>query len=93
MAHGRDDGSTLERELDGIGRNIELYDIPSSHADGYLAIYIPDKNLLFNSDLYSPGRSTQQPLWMSEFLDGIEYHGIDVKSHIGGHGVGIGHAT
>jgi glyoxylase-like metal-dependent hydrolase (beta-lactamase superfamily II) len=76
-------------ELEGIGRTIELYDIPSSHADGYLAVYIPDANLLFNADLFSPGRATQNPLWLSEFLHGVEYHGINVKGHIGGHGVGI----
>lgn len=75
-------------KLEGIGRNIEVYDIPNSHAHGVIAVYVPDAKLLFNTDLYSPGRKTQSKLWTSELLRAIEFHGIDVKHHVGGHGMG-----
>jgi glyoxylase-like metal-dependent hydrolase (beta-lactamase superfamily II) len=74
--------------LDGIGRRIEMYDIPNSHADGYLAVYIPDEKFLYNVDLYSPNRNQQHPVWNDEYRQGIEYYGIDVNAHIGGHGTG-----
>ena len=74
--------------LEGIGRRIEIYDIPNSHADGLVAIYVPDAKMLYNTDLYSPGRPTQKQLWASEFLRGIEFYGLDVETHAGGHGFG-----
>ena len=78
--------------LDGIGRTIEVYDIPNSHSDGAIAAYVPDTRLLFNADLFSPGRDRQFPLWMNEFLDSVHYHGLDVERHVGGHGAGYGPA-
>lgn len=74
--------------MDAIGRRIEAYDIPSSHADGSLAIYVPDAKLLFNADLFSPGRKAQSRLWSSELLRAIDFYGLDVAWHVGGHGHG-----
>ncbi len=74
--------------LDGIGRRIEVYDIPNSHADALLAIYVPDAKMLYNTDLYSPGRPTQKRLWSSELLRAVEFYGLDVETHAGGHGFG-----
>jgi len=74
--------------LNGIGRRIDVYEIMASHAAGYIATYIPDAKLLFNSDLYSPGRPTQKKLWAKELLDAINFYGIDVETHVGGHGMG-----
>lgn len=76
-------------KLDGIGRPIETYAIPNSHADGLLAIYVPDAKMLYNTDLYSPGRDTQNPVYEEELVRGIEFYGIDVVEHVGGHGHGI----
>lgn len=74
--------------LDGIGRAIEVYDIPNSHADALVAIYVPDAKTLYNTDLYSPGRPTQKRLWASELLRAVEFYGLDVETHAGGHGFG-----
>lgn len=74
--------------LDGIGRPIETYAIPNSHADGLLAIYVPDAKLLYNTDLYSPGREIQNPVYEEELLSAIEFYGIDIAEHVGGHGRG-----
>lgn len=74
--------------LDGVGRRVELYTIPNSHADGMLAVYIPDRKTLFNTDLYSPGRPAQNPVWVKEFSDALAFYGLDVATHVGGHGFG-----
>lgn len=74
--------------LKAIGRNIEVYQVRVGHANGYLAVYIPDEKMLFNSDLYSPGRPTQQKEWAKELLDAVEFYGLDVTTHVGGHGMG-----
>lgn len=74
--------------LNSIGRTIAVYDVLNSHVNGMLAVYVPDQKLLFNSDLYSPGRPTQQKVWAQELLDAIEFYELDVKTHVGGHGMG-----
>lgn len=74
--------------LNAIGRSVDVYEVRAGHANGHLAVYVPDEKLLFNSDLYSPGRPTQNKEWAREFLDAIEFHGLDVKTHVGGHGTG-----
>ena len=71
-----------------IGRTVEVHEVRAGHANGFLAVYVPDEKMLFNSDLYSPGRPTQQKVWAKELLDAIEFHGLDVTTHVGGHGMG-----
>ena len=74
--------------LSGIGRTIELFDIPNSHANDMIGIYVTDAKTAINTDLYSPGRPTQQPVWSSEFAAAIKYHGLVVERHVGSHGNG-----
>lgn len=78
--------------LGGIGRRIEIYDIPNSHSDAAVATYVPDTKLLFNADLFSPGRPLQFAPWMNGLLNSVRYHGIEVERHVGGHGAGYGPA-
>lgn len=75
--------------LDGIGREIHAYDVYTEHADGMIAAYVPDEKLLFNADLFSPNRPLQFSLWFDDLMHAIEWHGIDVEKHVGGHGSGI----
>ncbi|MDD9998503.1 MAG: MBL fold metallo-hydrolase [Rhodospirillaceae bacterium] len=75
--------------LDGIGREIHAYDVYTEHADGMIAAYVPDEKLLFNADLFSPNRPLQFSLWFDDLMNAIEWHGIDVEKHVGGHGSGI----
>ena len=75
--------------LDGIGREIHAYDIHTEHADGMIAAYVPDEKLLFNADLFSPNRPLQFSLWFDDLMNAIDWHGIDVEKHVGGHGSGI----
>ena len=75
--------------LDGIGREIHAYDVYTEHAEGMIAAYVPDEKLLFNADLFSPNRPLQFSLWFDDLMHAIEWHGIDVEQHVGGHGSGI----
>ena len=75
--------------LDEIGREIHVYDVYTEHADGMIAAYVPDEKLLFNADLFSPNRPLQFSLWFDDLMNAIEWHGIDVAKHAGGHGAGI----
>ena len=80
--------------LEGIGRPIEVYDIVNTHADGTIAAYVPDAQLVFSTDLFSPGRPRRggvEALWISELVASIRFHGIEVERYVGGHGAGYGH--
>ena len=74
--------------LEETGRAVEVYDVMTSHADGMLAVYVPDQKLLFNADLYSPNRERQFPLWQSELMRSVQFHDLEVTRHVGGHGRG-----
>ncbi len=70
-------------------RAAELYEVPSAHADGMLVVYLPDEAFLFNSDLYSPGRATQHPLWSAELLQAVRFYALPVERFAGAHGRGV----
>ena len=74
--------------LEGIARNIGVYELVNSHSDGAVMAYVPDSKLLFNADIYSPGRELQFD-WMQGLFDAVRYHAIDVERHVGGHGDGF----
>jgi glyoxylase-like metal-dependent hydrolase (beta-lactamase superfamily II) len=74
--------------LDGIDRTIGVYELPNTHSDAAVFAYVPDTKLLFNADIYSPGRELQFD-WMHDLFDTIRYHAIDVERHVGGHGDGF----
>jgi len=75
--------------LAGLGREVETYVIPNSHAQGALAVYLPEEKLLYNTDLYSPGRPLQFNLWAYELLRATEFYGLEIEKHVGGHGGGV----
>ena len=72
----------------GFERRVEVYSVPNSHAEDMLMVLVPDQKLLFNTDLYSPGRTTQQPLWSKELYYAIRFYGLNVDHLVGGHGRG-----
>ena len=74
--------------LPGFGPAVSLHAVPNSHANDMLVVHLPSQRLLFNSDLFSPGREAQHPLWAAELLFGIRHHGLDVAKIVGGHGHG-----
>jgi len=81
-------GDQIELSIGGL--TVRLYDLPTSHVAGMLMVYLPGQRLVFNADLYSPGRETQHQLWASEFLQAIRVRGLAVDQLVGGHGRGGG---
>ena len=76
-------------DLPDTGRDIQVYEVVTSHAEGMIAAFVPDEKLLFNADLFSPNRPLQFSLWFDELMNAIDFHGIDVEKHVGGHGSGV----
>ena len=66
-----------------------MFDVPNSHANDMIAVYVPDTKTAINSDLYSPGRPAQHPVWSVEFASAVKFHGLEVENHVGTHGNGI----
>ena len=71
-------------------RTVELVHIPNSHADGYLAIYLPRERLIFQSDMLSilvgeTGEPVLRP-YTREFYDAVVKEGWKVNRIIPGHG-------
>jgi|GEM_PF-833072 len=83
--------------IEGATVTIELYTIPNSHSEGMLAVYLPELQLVFQSDLYSPKLfppnvmlPEPQLTWSTEFHTALLDLGLEVQTIIGGHGLGVG---
>jgi glyoxylase-like metal-dependent hydrolase (beta-lactamase superfamily II) len=71
-------------------RTVELLHIPNSHADGYLAIYLPRERLIFQSDMLSilqgeTGDPVLRP-YSKEFYDAVRQARWRVDRIVPGHG-------
>ncbi len=71
------------------GTRVELIPLPNSHAEDMLIVYDRHNGVVYNSDLYSPGRQAQHPLWAREFARQLEWLGIEQATIAGGHGRGV----
>jgi len=73
-------------------REVLAVPIPARHAADMVAVYLPAEKLLFNSDMYTPGRGG--PLNElaqrngEDLRQAIADHGLAVETIVGGHGVG-----
>ena len=69
-------------------RSIDIYSVNNTHSNDMLAVYLPSERILLDSDLFSPG-STSEPFrkYSKELLEFIIDNGIDVA---GTHGNGGG---
>ena len=68
----------------GAGR-IVVYRLPTAHAEGMLAAYVPGARLLFTSDVLSPG-PTLPAAGTGELVAFVRARGIAVGRVAGGHG-------
>jgi glyoxylase-like metal-dependent hydrolase (beta-lactamase superfamily II) len=71
-------------------RTVELLHVPNSHADGYLAIYLPRERLIFQSDMLSilqgeTGDPVLRP-YSKEFYDAVSQARWRVDRIVPGHG-------
>lgn len=72
--------------LSDIGRSVEVYDLPSSHSDAAVMVYVPDTSLMFTADVFSPGQNLH--FGKEDLFDAVRYRGLDVERYVGGHGAG-----
>jgi glyoxylase-like metal-dependent hydrolase (beta-lactamase superfamily II) len=71
---------------DGAGGEVRLYRIDNPHADGMLLVHEMSKNLIFVTDLYSPGRDkTKNPNNLA-VRDALQKLGVQPAMFAGGHG-------
>jgi len=82
------EGVTNDAQLTISNREINLYEIPTSHADGLLGVYLPDSKLLLLADIYSPGQTATNSLWDIEALSAIRFLEVPVEHLVGVHGSG-----
>ena len=64
---------------------VQLIELPTTHAQGMLAAYVPSLRILFVSDVLTPG-PTLAPLGSSELVAMVRARGLTVDRVVGGHG-------
>jgi len=74
--------------LPGLGRSLEVLYVPNPHSDAMLVAFVPDRALLFVTDLFSPGRPTdaQNTRYSKALLHAIDFYDLEVDFLVGGHG-------
>ena len=83
------EGVNRSAQLTISNRVINLYEIPTAHADGMLGVYLPDSKLLLLADIYSPGQAATNALWDHEALSAIRFLNVPIEQVVGVHGSGI----
>lgn len=64
---------------------VQLIELPTAHAQGMLAAYVPSLRILFVSDVLTPG-PTLAPAGSREIVAMVRARGITVDRVVGGHG-------
>ncbi|MBC7789547.1 MAG: MBL fold metallo-hydrolase [Anaerolineae bacterium] len=64
---------------------VVIYTIPTTHAEGVLAAYVPASRILFASDVLTPG-ATLVPSQSAEMVAMARARGLTVDRFAGGHG-------
>lgn len=75
--------------LPDLVRPVTLFDVTNSHSNDMLTAYVPNGQIVFVSDIYSPGLPPFVPGWAAEYYDSIVADGLDasaVTTVAGGHG-------
>jgi glyoxylase-like metal-dependent hydrolase (beta-lactamase superfamily II) len=64
---------------------VQLLELPTAHAQGMLAAYVPSLRILFVSDVLTPG-PTLAPAGSRELVAMVRARGLTVDRVVGGHG-------
>ena len=68
-------------------REIDIYPLPTSHAEDLQVIYLPREKILIEADHVSPRKGQVRPApLVKEFVQGIDKLGLDVTTIAGIHG-------
>jgi glyoxylase-like metal-dependent hydrolase (beta-lactamase superfamily II) len=89
-AAGIETVETEKKILTDGERTVEVYPVTTSHSAGMLVAYLPKEQLLFVSDLFSPGAPRQVAAFCRELLDAIQKYHLQVVRIVGGHGNKVG---
>lgn len=76
--------------VERIGRganSIEVRRVPNTHAEDMVIAYVPNKKLVFTSDLFTPGFTFQIKANVTSLYDAIVSQQLTVESIAGGHGI------
>jgi glyoxylase-like metal-dependent hydrolase (beta-lactamase superfamily II) len=65
---------------------VVVYRLPSTHAEGLLAVYVPAAKILFQSDVVNAA-PTPPAAGSAELIEFVKARGIAVDKVAGGHGV------
>lgn len=68
------------------GSEVQVFDIANAHAAGYLMGYVQPENVVWVTDLYSPGRDKAKTPNNEAFYNTVKKLGITVSKYAGGHG-------
>jgi len=75
-------------------RQVRIFDVANDHSIANLVPFVEDANVIFTSDLFSPGffpANIAEPFlsWSESLLVGLQASGLDIQTIVGGHG-GVG---
>jgi glyoxylase-like metal-dependent hydrolase (beta-lactamase superfamily II) len=74
-------------ELTDGTRTVQVLEIPNEHAAGMVMVYLPDEQIAFVSDLYSPPNPVDADNANARaFYDAVVAADLDVETVVGGHG-------
>ncbi len=74
-------------ELSDGARTVQIVEVPNNHAAGMVITYVPDAQVVFVSDLYSPPNPVNADNANARaFYDAVVAAGLDVETVVGGHG-------
>ncbi len=65
---------------------VAAHHIETTHSNDMLVVHIPGPDLVFSSDLFSPGLGDVNPVAVRELYDAIVAADLDVTTYLGGHG-------
>ena len=75
------------RILTDGSREIDIYPLPTSHAEDLQVIYLPREKIVIEADHVSPRKGQVRPApLLKEFVQGIDKLGLDVTTVAGIHG-------
>jgi hypothetical protein len=78
---------TGHRVVTDGSRQIEIYPLPTSHADDFQLVYLPREKILIEADHASPRKNQIRPARLvNELLQGIQRLKLDVGTIAGIHG-------
>jgi len=75
-----------EMSLKDEGGEVKLYNIPNPHVEGMLIGHVVKDNVVWVTDIWSPGRDANRTPGVLSVAEAVKKHGIKDATFAGGHG-------